>query len=126
MRQILASHDLRCQTHFWPHHSRIIKVIFSFPEFVSAYEKPAQFIYSFLRCSQFSSPVTRVTTPTSIFCKQLLIFKNLCQYFKNQVISSFCSRDLFNLKILQSDWPRLFWPISQEPDFLQIRVCVGI
>ena len=31
-----------------------------------------------------------------------------------------CSRDIVNLKILQSDWLRAFWHISQEPDFSQV------
>ena len=39
---------------------------------------------------------------------------------KKQAFSSFCSRDTINLKILQSDWPRAFWPTSQEPDFFHI------
>ena len=42
---------------------------------------------------------------------------NLHQYAKNQAFSSFCSRDIVNLKILQSDSSRAFRPISQEPDF---------
>ena len=42
---------------------------------------------------------------------------DLYQYAKNQVISLFCSRDIFDQKILQFDWPRTFWSISQEPDF---------
>ena len=29
-------------------------------------------------------------------------------------------RDIFDLKIMQSDWPRAFWSISQETDFSQI------
>ena len=33
---------------------------------------------------------------------------------KNQTFSSIFSRDIVDLKILQSDWPRAFWPISQE------------
>ena len=41
---------------------------------------------------------------------------NLHPHAKNQAFSSFCSRDTVNLKIVQSDWPRAFWPISQEPD----------
>ena len=45
---------------------------------------------------------------------------NLYQYAKNQAFSSFCSRDIVNLKILQSDWLTAFWPISQEPDFSQV------
>ena len=42
---------------------------------------------------------------------------NLHQNAKNQAFLSFCSKDKVNLKILQSDWPRAFWPISQEPGF---------
>ena len=34
--------------------------------------------------------------------------------------SSFYSRDTVDLKILQLDWPRAFWPISQEADFSQV------
>ena len=52
---------------------------------------------------------------------------NLYNHAKNQVISSFYSRDIFSLKILQLDWPRAFWPISQEPDFSQIwNLCMNI
>ena len=45
---------------------------------------------------------------------------NLYQYPKNQAFSSFCSRDIVNLKLLQADWSRAFWPISQDPDFSQV------
>ena len=41
------------------------------------------------------------------------------QHSKNQALSLFCSRDIVDLKLLQSDWPSTFWPISQEPDFSQ-------
>ena len=39
---------------------------------------------------------------------------------KNQAFSSFCFRDMVDLEILQSDWPRAFWPISQETDSSQV------
>ena len=45
---------------------------------------------------------------------------NLHQYAKNKAILSFRSRDTFDLKILQSDWSRTFWSISQESDFCGI------
>ena len=45
---------------------------------------------------------------------------NLYQHAKNQAFLSFCSRDIVNLKILQSNRPRAFWPITQEPDYIQI------
>ena len=28
--------------------------------------------------------------------------------------------EMFDLKILQSDWPRVSWAISQKPEFLQV------
>ena len=58
--------------------------------------------------------------PTPVFFNQVLISINFNQYAKNQALSSFCSRDLVDLKILQSDWPKAFWSISQQPDFSQI------
>ena len=58
--------------------------------------------------------------PTPVFFYQVLISINFNQYAKNQALSSFCSRDLVDLKILQSDWPKAFWSISQQPDFSQI------
>ena len=39
---------------------------------------------------------------------------------KNQAISLFSSRDIFELNIMQFDLPRALLPISQEPDFSQI------
>ena len=42
---------------------------------------------------------------------------NLYQHAKNQAISSFFSRDTFDLKVLLPNWPKAFWPISQELDF---------
>ena len=43
----------------------------------------------------------------------------------NMTISSICSGEIVHLQILQSDWLKRFWPISQEQDFSQ-RICVGI
>ena len=45
---------------------------------------------------------------------------NLYQQAKDQAFPSFCSRDIVDLKILQSDWPIAFWRVSQEPDFSQV------
>ena len=45
---------------------------------------------------------------------------NLHQHAEIQAFSSLCSSDVVDLKILQSDWPRAFWYISQELDFSQI------
>ena len=66
--------------------------------------------------------MTRVVAPiltmlTQKFLHQLLTFINLYELAKNQAISTFSSRDIVHLKILQSDWLSAFWPISQELDF---------
>ena len=45
---------------------------------------------------------------------------NFYQHTQILAISSICSRELVALKIQQPDWPRAFWPTSQEPDFSQI------
>ena len=45
---------------------------------------------------------------------------NFYQRAKSQSILSFPSRDIANLKILQSEWLRAFWIIPQEPDSFQI------
>ena len=55
-----------------------------------------------------------------IYFKQLLISINLYQHAKNQAFSSLCFGDQVDLKILLSDWPRVFWSISQEPGFPKI------
>ena len=34
---------------------------------------------------------------------------NLYQHAKSQALTLFCSRDIFHLKTLQSDWPRAFY-----------------
>ena len=54
------------------------------------------------------------------FFQPTLISMNLYQHAQNNAFPSFCSGDLVNLKILQSDWLRVFWPVSQEPDFVQV------
>ena len=45
---------------------------------------------------------------------------SIASFCKNQAFSSFCSRDIIDLKILRSNWPRAFWPISKERKFSQI------
>ena len=44
---------------------------------------------------------------------------NLCKHVKNKAVSSYCSGDLVDLKILQFDWSKTFRLISQELDFSQ-------
>ena len=48
------------------------------------------------------------------------------KHAKNQSFSSFCSRDIDDLKILQSDGLRAFWSISQEPELPKYEICPSI
>lgn len=87
---------------------KINELTFSFPEFVTACKNLVHPINSFLRCNLFQSHVSRMATPILNYA-QSKIFKstfnlmNLYQHAKNQAISSFCSRETVDLRILQSD-----------------------
>ena len=54
---------------------------------------------------------------------QLLIFVNLYQHAKNEAISTICFGEKVYFKVLQSDWLRASWFLSQEQDFFQQRIC---
>ena len=58
--------------------------------------------------------------PNQKMFDQLLIFVNLYQHAKNYTVSSICVGEMVDLIILESDWLRPFWPISQKQDFSQI------
>ena len=47
-------------------------------------------------------------------------FVNLHQHAKNEVVFSICFGEIVHSKIMQSDWLRGFWPISQKQRFSQI------
>ena len=66
---------------------KIIETTFCFLEFAPPCKKSVHSINSFLRYSQFQSPVTRLATPIQKFFDQLLIYMNLYQHAKNQAIS---------------------------------------
>ena len=51
---------------------------------------------------------------------QLLTFVNLYQHAKKKAASLICYGEIIDLKILQSDWLRALWSMSQEQDFSQI------
>ena len=63
--------------------------------------------------------------PNQKIVNQLLICVSLYQHAKNKAASSICSGEILDLKILQSDWLRAFWPISQQQDFPKYRICLG-
>ena len=61
-----------------------------------------------------------MTMPNQNILDQLLIFVNLMQNAKNETVSSIYFGEIVDLKILQSDWLRIFQLIFQEQDFSQI------
>ena len=64
--------------------------------------------------------------PNQKISNQLLIFVNFYQLARNKAVSSICSREIVHLKILLSDWLRIFWPVSQEQDLSQIKdLCIS-
>ena len=72
---------------------------------------------------QMPHPHPFLIMPNQKMLVQLLIFVNLYQHAKNEAIWSICSGEIVDLKTLQSDWLIGFWPISQEQDFSQYRIC---
>ena len=48
---------------------------------------------------------------------QLSIFVNLYQHAKNEAVLTICSGEIVDLKIMQSDWLRAFWPLFKGQDF---------
>ena len=70
--------------------------------------------------------MTRVATPIfdhgnpNIFRSTFSFHEFVSTCEKSSLFLSICSWDIVDLKILQSDWPRGFWPVSQELDFFQV------
>ena len=53
-----------------------------------------------------------------------LIFVTLYRHAKNETVLLICFGEMVDLKILQSEWLRAFWPTSQDVDHSQ-RICAG-
>ena len=78
---------------------------------------------SFLGYSQFNHNKVSIPIFDHAHLKnynQLLISANLYQHAKNKAVSSICSGNIVDLKILQLDWLSEFWPVFHEPDFSQM------
>ena len=89
----------RWQTHFWlgP------PIVISCPEFLSPFQKSVDSIDSFMRYSQFKSPVTEVVLPVFDHIHRNIFISTLnfwYHYAKKQAISSLC------FKILQCYWEK--------------------
>ena len=99
-------------------HANTMEVTFSFLEFISACKKdqfiPSIWSWDTVNFESFDHSSQAHFWPYP--SKKFSIF-NLHEFArkrKNQAILSCYSGEKFDLKILQSDWSRAFWPISQE------------
>ena len=106
-------------------HPKIIEITFSFREFAPGCKKSVHCINSYLRYSQFYSPVTRLATPISHHVSPHIFWStfNLCEFVSTCKTSGYFIGLFWKygwLKILHTDRLRTFWPISQEPEFSQI------
>ena len=64
--------------------------------------------------------------PNQKIFNQILNFVNLHQHAKNEDVSLISSGEIIDLKTLESDWLRVFWPISRVQDFFpKHRICPG-
>ena len=122
----MGSHELNNHTHFWPHPpKKIIEASFRFPEFVPACRKSVYSICSFLIYSHFLSLMTKLaaTIADNGHPKNFSSTFN-CRKFvlpcKNKTISSICSEDMVDLKILEFVCLTVFWAISQEQEFSHV------
>ena len=105
--------------------AQIDEVTFRFPEFVSACKKIVYSIYSFLRCSQFPSTVTRVVTPifpmpTQKFFSQLLIFMTLYQTQKIRLLHRF----VLEIKLIKN--PAIWLVISNSVQITGARFLLNM
>ena len=75
-----------------------------------------------MKYSQFKSPVTRVATPIFDHMHPNIFLSTLNFWYE---LSSLRSRDIFDIKILQSDWQDRDCPIgltNKLIDFLLLRL----
>ena len=117
---VLESHHKNGHNHFLTMHNFFNRLLICMNLYQHA--KTSYFNLFILEISQFQSPVTRLPEPILDHGqpKNFRSTFNFCQFVstsKNEAISSICSRKIVDLKILQSDWLRAFWPIYQEQGF---------
>ena len=109
------------------HHAKIIKVTFGFSEFLSIHQKYVYCIHSILRESILESwdqsgHTHFGTHPSNIFQSTFNIHESASWCTKTG-FSSFCCRDIADLKILQSGWMRAFCPYVKNQIFPEYGIC---
>ena len=120
IQQILESHELNGQTHFWPSPTK--NHWNNFTEFALSCKKSVHSIYSFLKYSQLLDPMTR---PTKKIFDQLLVYVNLHQHAKMRLFYRF----LLEIWLIKKscnliDWEH-FGPYLRDKNLPKQGVCVG-
>ena len=113
IQQISEFHDLKGHTHFWPPPPKIGKVTFSFLNLYQHTKNQFILFISPWHTTNFRV-LGKVSTPYSD------IFQSTCNFHESVSTCKKCkkcSRDIVDLKILQSDWLRAFWPHSSGTRF---------
>ena len=109
-----------------PSGSTIIKVALSFPKFISTHWKPVYSINFLVRLILVLRPEWAhpfMTMPAPIFFNHFLISMNLYQYAEYQAFSSFCSRDVVDLKFCNLIGQEHFGPYLRNQDFPKREIC---
>ena len=112
-------------------HPKISEITFNFPEFAPAFKKSVYSIDTFLRYSQFWSPVTRLATSIS---DDNQTPKNFWSTFNSCEFVSTCKKRLFNDFVLEIwlikkscnliGWEH-FRPYLKNQNFLKYEICAG-
>ena len=115
IKSILESCHITGNIYFWPCQPLKFSITFQFAWICNSMKSSWVEIYKVnFRVQRPDWPYPFLTMPNQKMFNQLLIFANLYQHAKNNIASLICSGKTVHLNIIQSDWLRAFWPISQE------------
>ena len=109
--------------HFWPCPSPKFTITFQFASVCTSIQKIILFhqfileIQSILESRDQIGQIHFRPCTTKKCSINFHFFLNLYQHAKNVAVLSICSDEKLDSKILQSDWLRVFLPISQKQDF---------
>ena len=112
-------------------HPKTIEITFSFPEFAPACKISVHSIYSFLRYSQFQSPVTRLAMPIfhHVYPKNFWSTFNLCELVSTCKKSGYFNWLVLDIWLIKKscnliDWEH-FGPYLRNKNFPKYGICAG-
>ena len=133
-KSILGSYHQTDHTHFLScPHQKVLSpcpLPFNLYDFVPACKKLGNFLCLFLRYTvnlnsrDQTGHIHFLTMLNQNLFEQLSAFLNFYQHEKNEAVSLICSGEINDIKILQSDWLRAFWPTSLIKNLTDINQCL--